>query len=82
MRQEGWPDVISKEVNETFDSLLGSTYTTIGAVAGRTLLPLPYHLDFIPSPAQRDKAVREKERSAPRPSFSTPRTHAVVTIAR
>ncbi len=60
--QDGWPDVISKEVSESFDSFLGSTYTTIGAVAGKTLLPLPYQLDILPSPNQREKAGREKER--------------------
>jgi hypothetical protein len=52
-------------VSESFDSFLGSTYITIGAVAGKTLLPLPYQLDILPSPSQREKAGREKERSAP-----------------
>jgi hypothetical protein len=48
--QDGWPDVISKEVSESFDSFLRSTYTTIGAVAGKTLMPFSSQLDILPSP--------------------------------
>jgi hypothetical protein len=61
-RQEGWPDVISKEVNECFDGFLGNTYTTIGLISGKTLLPLPHQIDLFVSNAQREKINREKER--------------------
>merc|ERR1712096_93873 len=39
--QEGWSDLVSKDLMEKFHGFLAHTYVTIGQVKGRTLLPLP-----------------------------------------
>ena len=39
--QDGWPDVIAKELTENLHKFLASTYVTMGHMAGETLLPLP-----------------------------------------
>jgi len=55
--QEGWPDVISKDVIENYHRFLANLFVTIGLTKGKTLLPLP--------PADSggdDKNTREKER--------------------
>ncbi|EKX40179.1 hypothetical protein GUITHDRAFT_75827, partial [Guillardia theta CCMP2712] len=40
--QEGWPDVIAKEIQEELQRFMSATYITIGNIAGNTYLPLPY----------------------------------------
>mmetsp|Transcript_13737 Transcript_13737/g.31794 ORF Transcript_13737/g.31794 Transcript_13737/m.31794 type:complete len:4493 (-) Transcript_13737:49-13527(-) len=56
--QEGWPEVISKEVTENLHKFLANLYVTIGHTKGRTLLPLP------PSEPSTtiEKAARDKDR--------------------
>ena len=39
--QEGWPEVITKEVQESLHRFLAQVYITIGNTQGITLLPLP-----------------------------------------
>eukprot|EP00961_Rhodomonas_salina_P105516 1420618-Rhodomonas_salina.1 len=39
--QDGWPDVIAKELTENLHKFLANTYVTIGHMNGKTLLPLP-----------------------------------------
>ena len=39
--QEGWPDVIAKELTENLHKFLANAYVTIGHMQGQTLLPLP-----------------------------------------
>ena len=39
--QEGWPEVISKEITDNFHRFLANSYITIGRSIGKTLLPLP-----------------------------------------
>jgi len=39
--QDGWPEVISKEVTENMHKFLASLYITMGSTKGRTLLPMP-----------------------------------------
>ena len=39
--QEGWPEVISKEVTENMHKFVANLYVTIGLTKGKTLLPLP-----------------------------------------
>jgi len=53
--QEGWPDVISKDVIENYHKFLAQLFVTIGLTKGKTLLPLP--------PSDDDKgSTMEKER--------------------
>jgi dynein heavy chain len=55
--QEGWPDVISKDVVENYHRFLANLFVTIGLTKGKTLLPLP------PSDSGGDdKGAKEKER--------------------
>lgn len=56
--QEGWPEVVSKEVIQNLHRLLASVDVTIGNTEGKTLLPLPA-LDV---PADMDEAVKDKDR--------------------
>jgi len=39
--QEGWPDVIAKELTENLHRFLAQTFVTMGHMNGETLLPLP-----------------------------------------
>ena len=39
--QEGWPEVITKEVQESLHKFLAQVYITIGNTQGKTFLPLP-----------------------------------------
>jgi dynein heavy chain len=39
--QDGWPDVIAKELTENLHKFLANTYVTMGHMEGETLLPLP-----------------------------------------
>ena len=39
--QEGWPEVISREVTENMHKFVANLYVTIGLTKGKTLLPLP-----------------------------------------
>jgi len=41
--QEGWPDVIAKEVSDNMHRFLANTHITLGRNAGTTILPLPLH---------------------------------------
>eukprot|EP00656_Telonema_subtile_P018044 TRINITY_DN1972_c0_g1_i3.p1 TRINITY_DN1972_c0_g1~~TRINITY_DN1972_c0_g1_i3.p1 ORF type:complete len:685 (+),score=227.02 TRINITY_DN1972_c0_g1_i3:219-2273(+) len=41
LNQEGWPDVISKDVIENYHRFLANLFVTIGLTRGKTLLPLP-----------------------------------------
>jgi len=41
LNQEGWPEVISKEVTDNFHKFIANVYVTIGQTKGKTLLPLP-----------------------------------------
>ena len=57
--QEGWPEVITKEVVDNLHKFIASMYVTIGETKGKTLLPLP------PADAKRedpDQPVRDKDR--------------------
>lgn len=53
--QQGWPDVISKDVIENYHKFLANLFVTIGLTRGKTLLPLP------PSDASQGEA-KEKDR--------------------
>ena len=56
--QDGWPEVVTKEVLENLHKFIANVYVTIGQTKGKTLLPLP--------PAEGaeagDKAMRDKDR--------------------
>lgn len=39
--QQGWPDVITKEVVDNLHKFCASVYVTLGQMKGKTLLPLP-----------------------------------------
>eukprot|EP00201_Polytomella_parva_P017476 CAMPEP_0175071536 /NCGR_PEP_ID=MMETSP0052_2-20121109/19298_1 /TAXON_ID=51329 ORGANISM="Polytomella parva, Strain SAG 63-3" /NCGR_SAMPLE_ID=MMETSP0052_2 /ASSEMBLY_ACC=CAM_ASM_000194 /LENGTH=4543 /DNA_ID=CAMNT_0016338719 /DNA_START=12 /DNA_END=13643 /DNA_ORIENTATION=- len=39
--QQGWPDVIAKEVTENLHNFVSNVLVTIGQMKGQTLLPLP-----------------------------------------
>lgn len=39
--QEGWPDVIAKELTDNLHNFLTNTYVTLGHISGEILLPLP-----------------------------------------
>ena len=39
--QEGWPEVIAKEVTDNFNRFVANTYITLGQNSGNTILPLP-----------------------------------------
>lgn len=39
--QEGWPEVITKEVTDNLHRFLANSYITVGQIAGNTILPLP-----------------------------------------
>lgn len=39
--QEGWPEVIAKELTENLHRFLAQTFVTMGHMSGETLLPLP-----------------------------------------
>ena len=39
--QEGWPEVIAKELTENLHRFLAQTFVTMGQMNGETLLPLP-----------------------------------------
>ena len=57
--QDGWPEVVTKEVLENTHRFISSVYMTIGQTKGKTLLPLP------PSDGPDtggDKAMRDKDR--------------------
>eukprot|EP00960_Hanusia_phi_P039486 753915-Hanusia_phi.AAC.17 len=56
--QEGWPEVITKEVTESIHRFLAQTYITIGNTQGKTLLPLPPNHGA----ALMDAAGRDKDR--------------------
>eukprot|EP00976_Prorocentrum_cordatum_P108790 1194909-Prorocentrum_minimum.AAC.10 len=52
--QEGWPEVISKEVTDNFHKFIANIYVTIGQTKGKTLLPLP--------PSDEGDGSKDKER--------------------
>ena len=58
LNQEGWPDVISKDVLENYHRFLANLFVTIGLTRGKTLLPLP------PSdpPSAEGTTAKEKDR--------------------
>ncbi|KAF5834390.1 hypothetical protein DUNSADRAFT_8976 [Dunaliella salina] len=39
--QQGWPDVVAKEVTENLHKFVSNVLVTIGSMKGQTLLPLP-----------------------------------------
>ena len=39
--QEGWPDVVGREVMENLHKFVSNTYVTVGQTQGKTMLPLP-----------------------------------------
>ncbi|PNW78281.1 hypothetical protein CHLRE_09g403800v5 [Chlamydomonas reinhardtii] len=39
--QQGWPDVVAKEVTENLHKFVSNVFVTIGQMKGQTLLPLP-----------------------------------------
>ena len=55
--QDGWPEVITKEVVDNLHKFIANVYVTIGQMKGKTLLPLP------PSEAKEDKSgTKDKDR--------------------
>jgi dynein heavy chain len=66
--QEGWPEVISKEITENFHRFLANTYITIGRTIGKTLLPLPPEErgPGIPDPGQVPAGSLEKTTGHPK----------------
>ena len=55
--QQGWPEVIVREVIDSFHKLVAGVYVTIGQIQGKTLLPLPpVELSSV------DRASKDKER--------------------
>eukprot|EP00741_Cyanophora_paradoxa_P005992 tig00000955_g5810.t1 len=75
--QQGWPDVISKEVMDNFHRFVGSVYVTIGQTQGKTLLPLP-PADMI----NIEKAVNDKEKIHRLESSVVSWTHLIKTVLR
>ena len=55
--QVGWPEVIAREVIDSFHKLVATIYVTIGQTKGMTLLPLP-PMEI----ASADRASKDKER--------------------
>ena len=39
--QDGWPDIIAKEVTDNLHKFIANIYVTIGQTKGKTLLALP-----------------------------------------
>ena len=56
--QDGWPEVVTKEVLENLHKFIANVYVTIGQTKGKTLLPLPP----AEGPDSGDKAMRDKDR--------------------
>ena len=56
--QDGWPEVITKEVVDNLHKFIANVYVTIGQMKGKTLLPLP------PTETKEEKAggARDKDR--------------------
>ena len=50
--QQGWPEVIVREVIDSFHKLVAGVYVTIGQIQGKTLLPL-LPVELSPSTARR-----------------------------
>ncbi|KAL6747291.1 flagellar outer dynein arm heavy chain beta [Haematococcus lacustris] len=48
--QQGWPDVVAKEVTENLHKFVSNVCVTIGSMKGQTLLPLPPH-STVPAPS-------------------------------
>lgn len=59
--QEGWPEVITKEVTDNLNRFLANSYITVGQIAGSTILPLPAK-DFGTSDANASSADSGKDR--------------------
>lgn len=56
--QDGWPEVVTKEVLENMHKFIANVYVTIGQTKGKTLLPLPP----ADGPETGDKTMRDKDR--------------------
>lgn len=56
--QDGWPEVVTKEVLENMHKFIANVYVTIGQTKGKTLLPLPP----ADGPDTGDKTMRDKDR--------------------
>ena len=41
--QEGWTDLVTKDLMEKFNSYVAQVYVMIGLIKGKTMLPLPSH---------------------------------------
>eukprot|EP00878_Enallax_costatus_P014708 GHUV01015385.1.p1 GENE.GHUV01015385.1~~GHUV01015385.1.p1 ORF type:complete len:890 (+),score=327.73 GHUV01015385.1:1824-4493(+) len=53
--QEGWPDVVAKEVSENLHRFVANVGATVGELKGQTLLPVP-----VADTSQQDQAARDK----------------------
>eukprot|EP00899_Mesostigma_viride_P009330 jgi/Mesvir1/18399/Mv14277-RA.1 len=54
--QDGWPEVVTKEVLDNLHKFIANIYVTIGQTKGKTLLPLP------PTEGKEEKNLRDKDR--------------------
>jgi len=55
--QEGWSEVMRKELTDNMNTFVANTYVVIGEMGGRTLLPLPPDNTY----ANLDKSSHDKE---------------------
>lgn len=43
VNQEGWTDLVSKDLMEKFNNYIAQVYVVMGLNKGKTMLPLPSH---------------------------------------
>ncbi|MEW5311809.1 MAG: hypothetical protein WDW38_003494 [Sanguina aurantia] len=62
--QQGWPDVVAKEVTENMHKFVSNVFVTIGQMKGQTLLPLPPqstmpapHVPGMKDPSMKDQDI-------------------------
>ncbi len=54
--QQGWTDLVTKDLMERFNNFVAQTYVLIGLSKGRTLLPLPNKKIIHSEGPEKDKA--------------------------
>ncbi|GAX83887.1 hypothetical protein CEUSTIGMA_g11312.t1, partial [Chlamydomonas eustigma] len=60
--QQGWPDVVAKEVTENMHKYVSNILVTIGQMKGQTLLPLPPQ-STLPQPVQgADLSLKDQDK--------------------
>lgn len=59
--QQGWPDVVAKEVTENMHRFVSNVVVTIGQMKGQTLLPLP-PASTMPAPSDTQLSLKDQEK--------------------